>query len=203
MNKSNLLRLLAESGYNLGYGAKKHFATLDLIEKAPGWLGFFALVVGICALFIPPLATNEVSAVMIIFGVMSLYITSYDSKKEAYDKAGVHLTRVYNDMRTLYYEVKSLPENTNFTAYVERHKSLYESAFEHAVSKQIFLSDWYAHYKFFWQQQIEWIEEQKHFTLLRDKLPLTFSLTVLGSTVFSAAYWFANYVVPFIKICVK
>lgn len=164
MNKSNLLKLLAESGYNLGYGAKKHFATLDLIEKAPGWLGFFALVVGVYALFIPPLATNEVSAVMIVFGVISLYITNYDSKKEDYDKAGVHLTRVYNDMRTLYYEVKSLPEETDFTTYVDRHKALYDIAFDHAVSKQMFLSDWYAHYKFFWQQQIEWIDEQKHFT---------------------------------------
>lgn len=199
MNKSNLLKLLAESGYNLGYGAKKHFATLDLIEKAPGWLGFFALVVGVYALFIPPLATNEVSAVMIIFGVMSLYITNYDSKKEAYDKAGVHLTRVYNDMRALYYEVKSLPEDTDFTAHVERHKSLYDSAFEHAVSKQMFLSDWYAHYKFFWQQQTEWIDEQKHFSLLRDKLPLTFSVAVVGSVVFIAVY----YVIPFIKLCAK
>lgn len=199
MNKSNLLKLLAESGYNLGYGAKKHFATLDLIEKAPGWLGFFALVVGVYALFIPPLATNEVSAVMIVFGVMSLYITNYDSKKEDYDKAGVHLTRVYNDMRTLYYEVKSLPEETDFSAHVGRHKSLYDSAFEHAVSKQIFLSDWYAHYKFFWQQQIEWIDEQKHFSLLRDKLPLTFSAAVVVSLVLAVVY----YVVPFIKICVK
>lgn len=47
MNKENLLKLIAESGYNLGYGAKKHFATFDLIEKLPGWLGFLAFAVGI------------------------------------------------------------------------------------------------------------------------------------------------------------
>lgn len=199
MNKEHLLKLLAESGYNLGYGAKKHFATLDLIEKVPGWLGFIALAVGVYALIVPPLAAAEVSALMVLFGVSSLYITGYNSEKANYDKAGVHLTRVYNDMRTLYYEVKSLPDSSDFSAHVALHKNLYDSAFDHAVSKQMFLSDWYAHYKFFWQQQIEWIDEQKSFTLLRDKLPLTFTLAVLASM----GWAFVQYAVPFINLCTR
>lgn len=188
MNKENLLKLIAESGYNLGYGAKKHFATFDLIEKAPGWLGFVAFVVGIYALIIPTLAKNEVAALMLLFAISSLYINGYNAEKMKYEEGGKHLTDCYNKLRTLYYEVKSLPESTDFTSLVERHEKLYEGAFAHTVSKQIFLSDWYAHYKFFWQQQIEWIEEQKHFILLRDKLPLTFSFVIVLTVLAGAAY---------------
>lgn len=187
MNKEHLLKLIAESGYNLGYGAKKHFATFDLIEKLPGWLGFFAFAVGIFALFKPDLATPTVSAWMLLFGVSTLYISGYNSEKTNYDNCGKRLTGFYNDLRTMYYEVKSLPETTDFTPFVTKHKAIYEAAFEQTVSKQILFSDWYAHYKFFWQQQVEWIDEQKKFTLFRDKLPLTLTATVVLVVCFIGA----------------
>ncbi|MGZ7132880.1 MAG: SLATT domain-containing protein [Halobacteriota archaeon] len=188
MNKENLLKMIAESGYNLGYGAKKHFATFDLIEKMPGWLSFVALVVGIFALFVPPLAANQVSAIMILFGIASLYINPYNIEKQKYEEGGKRLTDCYNKLRSMYYEVKSLPDDADFTTYVTAHDTLYSGAFAHTVSKQIFLSDWYAHYKFFWQQEIQWIDEHKHFTLLRDKLPLTFTAVVV--VVAAAAAWY-------------
>lgn len=178
MNKENLLKMIAESGYNLGYGAKKHFATFDLIEKMPGWLSFVAFVVGIYALFMPVLATNQFSAAMILFGIASLYISAYNAEKQKYEDGGKHLTGCYNKLRAMYYEVQSMPDTTDFSPYVTAHNDLYSAAFAHTVSKQIFLSDWYAHYKFFWQQEIQWIDEQKHFTLLRDKLPLTFTVAI-------------------------
>ena len=57
-------------------------------------------------------------------------------------------------------------------------------------SKQILFSDWYAHYKFFWQHQIDWVNEQKKFRFIRDKLPLTFSLTVVVVLVGLVVWWF-------------
>jgi len=36
MKKDLFLKEVAESGYNIGYAAKKHFATYDIVEKAPG-----------------------------------------------------------------------------------------------------------------------------------------------------------------------
>ena len=36
MKKDLFLREIAESGYNIGYAAKKQFATYDIVEKAPG-----------------------------------------------------------------------------------------------------------------------------------------------------------------------
>ena len=35
MDKNDLLKQIAEASYNIGYGAKKHFATYDIVEKVP------------------------------------------------------------------------------------------------------------------------------------------------------------------------
>ena len=193
MTKENLLKMIAESGYNLGYGAKKHFATFDLIEKMPGWLSFVAFVVGIYALFVPVLATNQFSAAMILFGIASLYISAYNAEKQKYEDGGKLLTGCYNRLRALYYEVHSMSDATDFSAHVTAHNDIYAAAFAHTVSKQIFLSDWYAHYKFFWQQEIQWIDEQKHFTLLRDKLPLTFTVAVAAAFIALIVYGARNW----------
>ncbi|MBZ4038075.1 hypothetical protein [Novilysobacter selenitireducens] len=52
MNKELLLKVIAESGYNVGYSAKKHLATFAIVEKAPGWISIFSFAVGVFALVI-------------------------------------------------------------------------------------------------------------------------------------------------------
>ncbi|MEM8720215.1 MAG: SLATT domain-containing protein [Cyanobacteria bacterium P01_G01_bin.39] len=64
--------------------------------------------------------------------------------------------------------------------------------YETSISKQILFSDWYAHYKFFWQVQIDWIDEQKNFNFLRDKIPLTFSVTVILAVI-ALIFWGFNF----------
>lgn len=81
MNKDALLRLIAESAYNIGYAAKKHLATYDLVEKVPGWIGLVSLAVGIFALFMPDLAKNPVAATFIVLGVASITINFYTATK--------------------------------------------------------------------------------------------------------------------------
>ncbi len=51
MTQSEMLKLIARHGYNVGFGAK-NFATYDLICKASGWISFISLAVGVFALFI-------------------------------------------------------------------------------------------------------------------------------------------------------
>ncbi len=46
-----------------------------------------------------------------------------------------------------------------------------------SISEQILLSDWYAHYKFFAQQQIDWIEKYRPFRFT-DKVPLSLRILV-------------------------
>jgi len=62
MNQDALLKLIAETGFNVGYAAKKHLATFDMVEKLPGWIGLASLAVGIYALFVPALEEKHVAA---------------------------------------------------------------------------------------------------------------------------------------------
>lgn len=192
MNKTNLLKMIAETGYNVGFGAKRNFATFDIVEKAPGWLSFISLVVGIYALFVPSFTATHVGAVMVIFSITTLYIGFYQQDKAKYEKTGVELTRYFHDLRALYYSVQSMVDGTDFTPQIAAHKTLCDQYLSVTVSKQIFLSDWYAHFKFFWQQQVDWINEQKQFKLLRDMIPLSFSIAVLLLAIGIGAIWYAK-----------
>jgi hypothetical protein len=177
MTQDALLRLIAESGYNIGYAAKKHLATFDIVEKVPGWIGLISLGVGIYALIFPALEQKPLSAAFILIGVASLFINFYSADKDKYAQAGGSLTQKFHDLRALYQLVKSQPNGTNMDQFIATHQQIQSDALQLGIPKQIFLSDWYAHYKFFWQAQTGWMDEQLHFKLIRDKLPL--SLTIL------------------------
>ncbi|WP_186010713.1 SLATT domain-containing protein [Burkholderia gladioli] len=178
MQKDNLLKNIATTGYNVGFGAKKHFATYDIVEKTPGWIGFISTAFGIYALIFDSLSTKFLSATFVIIGIIGLYITFYDSKKSSYESAGIELTKQFNNLRNLYRTVQSSSE-TDLTQYIQQLSAIEQAYYAACISKQIAFSDWYAHYKFFWQHQIDWIDEQKHFKLLRDKVPLSFTTAVV------------------------
>ncbi|NYH24231.1 SLATT domain-containing protein [Paraburkholderia bryophila] len=171
MKKNDLLRLLAESGYNIGFGAKLHFSTLDIVEKAPGWINVIAFIIGVYALIFPALAAAGISATLVIASALTLYVTFYNSDKQKYDDAGVSLTRSYNQLRDLYAEVKAQSVDADVTVFAERRMEIVDAAAGASVSKQIFLAHWHAHVKFFWQHQIGWIDDELNFSLFRDKVP--------------------------------
>ena len=85
MDKAYLLKRIADTGYNVGFGAKKHFATYDIVEKAPGWIGFISLAIGVFALFIDSLATKHISAVLIVAGISGLLVNAYAESKQKGD----------------------------------------------------------------------------------------------------------------------
>jgi hypothetical protein len=179
MQKEPLLRLIAETAYNAGYGAKKHFATYDIIEKLPGWVAFISAAAAILALFVPALEAKWVSATFIIISIGTGNILLYDRDKSRYAEIGTSLTERFHELRFLYHEVKTEQPGVDLPAHTRRHADIQANALKTNMAKQIFLSDWYAHYKFFWQQQTGWLDEQLKFKLLRDKIPLSFSVFVL------------------------
>jgi SMODS and SLOG-associating 2TM effector domain 6 len=182
MNKDDLLKHLAEMGYNVGFGAKKHFATYDITDKVPGFIGLVSMVFGTYALVFDELSAKFLSASFIVLGIIGLYISFYDSKKDDYEKTGIFLTQLFNELRRLYRSAKVSDDNM-LPGIEQEFKEIEDKYYANSKSKQILFSDWYAHYKFFWQQQIGWIEEQKKFTLFRDKVPLSFSITVFLSLI--------------------
>lgn len=173
MRKDDLLKRIADTAYNVGFGAKKHFATYDIVEKAPGWIGFISLGVGVFALFVDMLASKHMSAILIILGISGLLINLYSETKQTYEQKGVFLTKLFNELKSLYYVVIAL-DKADFTEEAEKLSEIEARYYPNCISKQILFSDWYAHYKFFWQHQINWIDEQKHFKFWRDMVPLSF-----------------------------
>jgi len=182
MNKDDLLLRIADTAYNVGFGAKKHFATYDIVENAPRWIGFISLAVGVFALIVDVLATKHISAILIVLGISGLLIYSYDDTKLNYEKNGKLLTQLFNDLKSLYFAVKS-SNPKDYSEEIYKLTEIESTYYSSCISKQIFFSDWYAHYKFFWQHQIYWIDEQKHFRFWRDRMPLSFVVFCVSALV--------------------
>ncbi|WP_031438519.1 SLATT domain-containing protein [Methylobacter tundripaludum] len=180
MKKDELLKHIARTAYNVGFGAKKHFATYDIVQKAPGLISFFSLGFGIFGLVfvLNEFLVKLLSASFVLLGIVGLYISFYDKKKDEYEKIGIELTKLFNKLGKLYSNVKDADEN-DLVQYEQELSNIEVQYYENCKSDQILFSDWYAHYKFFWQHQIDWINEQKEFTFLRDKIPLSFSLVAI------------------------
>jgi hypothetical protein len=194
MNREGLLRSIAETGYNVGFGAKKNFATHDIVQKAPGLVGFVSLTVGVYALMYEPLNSKWIAATLVVLGIVSLYITNYDHNKLAYSKEGERLTALFYRLRDLYRDVQAAADCDDLSEFRDSLEACQEDFFVSSETKQIMFSDWYAHYKFFWQHQIAWIDEQLKFKFLRDKVPLSFTgfvfALLVGACIFVAQICF-------------
>ncbi len=191
-----MLKMIAEKAYDVGFGAKKHFATYDIIEKAPGLISFSSMAFGIFALAIKDLPTELISATFIVLGVVGLYISFYNHKKDTYDQAGVALTQLFNELKALYLTVKSMDEDGDFSGPQKELLQIENRYYQTCISKQILFSNWYAHYKFYWELQIGWINEQLKFNFFRDKVPLSLwmFLLVVMAIVFISFSDLGNYI---------
>lgn len=183
MTRDGLLKSIAETGYNVGYGAKKNFATHDIVQKAPGGLGLVSLLIGLYALVWEPLNAKWIAATMVGFGIITLIITHYDHNKGAYAAEGERLTALFYRLRDLYRDVQATAEGDDLSAYRNRLDAIQNEFWSSNQSKQILFSDWYAHYKFFWQQQIGWLDEELKFSFWRDRMPLSLTIVLALSAL--------------------
>lgn len=192
MKKDQLLKSIAETAYNVGFGGRKHWATYDIVDKVPGLIGFLSTAFGIFALIYDKLSEKSLSAAFIVFGLIALYITFYEPNKSKYAESANKLTTLFNALRDLYRTVQGHP-NDDVDLYIDQLHLIEKNYYETCISKQILFSDWYAHYKFFWQYQIDWLDEQKKFKLFRDKLPLSFMFWMVvllgGVVVYVGRHW--------------
>ena len=194
MTKQDLLKRIADTGYNVGFGAKKHFATYDITAKVPGFIGFVSTAVGVFGLVFDLLSTKTLSAAFIVLGIMGISITLYDQKKEKYAEAGTKLTQIFNRLKALYFNVKAAQE-IDLAKFEQELESIEVDYGKIGISDQMLFSGWLAHYKFFWEHQIDWIDEQKHFKFFRDKLPLSFTASALLAfviVVLVIIHWFCK-----------
>ena len=185
MNKDELLKHIAQTAYNVGFGAKKNFSTYDIVAKMPGLIGFVSLAFGVYALVFEALNAKFFSASLIILGVIGMCITFYDAKKDEYAKTGVELTKLFNKLKILYGKVKA--EQGALDPYIVELEQLENEYNNVSMHHQIIFSNWYAHYKFFWEHQIDWVDEQLKFKFFRDKIPLSFMCCIISIAVIAVA----------------
>lgn len=180
MRKQILLLTIANHGYTVGFGAKKNFASHDIVIKLPGWVGFITLAIGILQLGYTGLGGNkELSATIILVSVASLYLSAYNARVQDYDKEGIRLTTLFNRLRDLYYTVQAKAEEEGFDVEQEELNVILNEFYLNPISKQVFMSQWFAHFKFFYEMQIDWVNEQLYFRFFKDKLPNSLKICVL------------------------
>jgi hypothetical protein len=191
MTKEAILKSLANNGYNVGFGAKKNFASYDIVIKLPSWIGFITLGLGRIQLGYTVVGNCKwLSTVLILVSVASLYINVFNSTADSFEKEGIQLTQLFNRLRNLYLKVKSSGKN-DFTEEANEMNSIMDEFYSNVITKQVFLSQWFAHFKFFYEMQIDWIDEQIKFKFFKDKVPnsLKFILLILILLISIYAYY--------------
>ncbi|HCD6892481.1 TPA: SLATT domain-containing protein, partial [Klebsiella pneumoniae] len=186
MLKNDLLNHIASAGYNVGFGAKKTFATFDIVSKLPGWIGIISLAVSVLGLYMDEMSSKNISAIFIILSIGSLYINFYDGDKSKYEEAGKRQTDIFRKIERLYYDAKS-ESQPDSAKYIQELEVLMQDFDNSTITKQICGSNWYAHYKFYSELEKRWIEEQLSLTFWKDKFPNTlkiFLIIILGMVVF-------------------
>lgn len=194
MNKESLLKEIASNGYNVGFGAKKNFASYDLVIKLPSWIGFITLGLGIIQLGYPVVGNCKwLSTILILVSVASLYINVFNSTADNFEKEGIRLTQLFNRLRSLYLKVKASDKN-DFTEEVNEMNNIMDEFYSNVISKQVFLSQWFAHFKFFYEMQIDWVDEQLKFKFFKDKVPNSLKFVSLILILLISIYAYYEYI---------
>lgn len=179
MGKEEFLKNIATKGYDVGFGAKKNFASFDIINKLPSWVGFTSFTIGVIQLGFPELPCGKTLAILLIISSMAImYIDTFKVNAKEYEQEGVRLTKIFNKIKDLYLTVKS-DNNYDYLIYKSSYDSIINEYYQNTIGKQVFMSQWYAHFKFFYEHQIEWIDEQLHFKFFKDKIPNSLKTTFL------------------------
>ncbi len=98
-----------------------------------------------------------------------MYIQFYESEKKSYETADIEQTKIFNELEVIYRNVKG-DSGFDYIKTQEAIDSIMRRFYSSVISKQIFGSNWYAHYKFFCEFEKEWVEDELNLTL-KDKVP--------------------------------
>lgn len=187
MKKSHFLHEIAISGYNAGFGAKKSFASFDILSKAPNLIGWGLTSLGALGLVFDSLSTKTISATTLCIGFITTYLSYASKYLKKLETSGVELTKIRNELGILYGRVEAAEEPIS-EEYIMQLGSLQTRASDAAVSNQVMFSGWLAHVKFFGEAQIQWIDNELHFGWWKDKVPASFKVTVgmilIAGTIF-------------------
>lgn len=177
MNKSAILRSIAESAYNIGFGGKKHFVTYDIYRIFPRAISVITMIIGVFQLLnwykttISSNIQDFVSAGLIAVGLIGLVLDLTGDDKENYNKVGKKLVGYFNELRRMYHQVESLDESSDFQSFIKRLEEINTHVEEIAISKQAIFTHWITHIEFFQRMQSKWVVDELGLTW-KDKMPI-------------------------------
>ena len=180
--REDLLKRIAERGFEVGYAANLNFATHDIADKVPVVISFVSMAVGILALVAPVFQLTGVAVCLTLLGILTLYIEKYPAHE--YGERGKHTLAMLYALEALYYKVKEKGPAADLSDDVTKLREIEDKFVDSTCPRQILFATWYAYFKFFAEKDYDWIDEQLHFRFWRDKVPATLKvLLVLAAVV--------------------
>jgi hypothetical protein len=180
--REDLLKRIAERGFEVGYAANLNFATHDIADKVPVVISFVSMAVGILALVSPVFQLTGVAVCLTLLGILTLYIEKYPAHE--YGERGKHTLSMLYALEALYYKVKEKGPSADLSDDVTKLREIEDKFVDSTCPRQILFATWYAYFKFFAEKDYDWIDEQLHFRFWRDKVPATLKvLLVLAAVV--------------------
>ncbi|MGV0956988.1 SLATT domain-containing protein [Empedobacter falsenii] len=178
MNNDKLKNYIAKTAYNIGFGAKKNFASFDIVNNLNEYISILSMIIGVLALVFEIFNAKIISATLLIFGIIGLYINKFDKGVEEYEKYGVLYLKLYNQLHLLYNEVDASDDILR-KEILEEVKHIEEEFYNNNISKQVYFSDLLAHFKFYYQFQTEWIVKELNLTFWKDKIPNSLKVIII------------------------
>jgi len=176
MTKDTLLKSIAETGYNVGFGAKRHFVTYDTYRIVPKLFSIITLIIGVFQLTniyktnVSGNLAEWCSFLLIGVGLIALVVDLRSKSLEDYNMVGKELQGLYNRLRLLYNQVKGNQEDRDFSAEIEVLNNIELRFRDISISEQATATHILTNLRFFTETQIDWLDEQLHFSI-RDKFP--------------------------------
>jgi hypothetical protein len=204
MRKEQLLNSIAQSGYNIGFGAKKHFITYDIYRVMPKLTSFTVLAIGVLQLtsIFKRWCTGDlpdvIGALLVIIGLLAFTVDITGKNSDRFNEAGKILIGKFNRLRNMYNETLSLDDKDieKINQLSHELEQIEQDARLAAISEQAIGTHILTNTLFFGSMQVSWIEKELKLDF-RDKFPF-FHLEafVLYIAVIVALFFAAR---PFIK----
>ncbi|WP_313384570.1 SLATT domain-containing protein [Chishuiella sp.] len=178
MNNDKLKNHIAKTAYNVGFGAKKNFASFDIVNNLNEYISILSMIIGVLALVFEIFNAKVISATLLIFGIIGLYINKFDKGVAEYEKYGVLYLKLYNQLHLLYNKVDASDDILR-KEILEEVEHIDEEFYNNNISKQVYFSDFLAHFKFYYQFQTEWIVKELNLTFWKDKIPNSLKIIII------------------------
>ncbi len=169
-DKESLAKRSAEMGYFIYFGAKRHFATYEIVETIPAYFGIITTGLGVLLLAYPSQDWERpISVATIILGFAIWHLNSYHDK-DKYSEVGKELTKNYYEARSIYEKAKS-QQAVDLQKLEEDLKKITDNLQHISIYKQVWGSGVFAHYKVFGESSTDWFIKELKLTFWKDMVP--------------------------------